>query len=521
MLLLPLLLACAPHHLDAPLSIAIEADHRVEVRGAQISAVDPAKPAVAATVLRADRVTAGFVDAHTHPEALGRSLAELDLSDAATYADVLARVRAASAGEAWLQGRGWDQNDWDDAPAGGWPLAADLDRVTGARPALLRRVDGHAVWANSAALAAAGVTATTPDPAGGKLVRDAAGVPTGVLIDAAMDLVRAPAPSHKQRRAWLIAGLDRAAEVGLTGVHVMWVDDEGLALYDELARADALPLRVWLYLAPDGQGAERLLTSGPWLVGWMQVVGLKAFADGALGSRGALLTDDYSDAHGERGLAVEAPERLADLATRALGAHAQLAVHAIGDAGVSATLDAFAAARSAHPDVDVPLRVEHAQVIRPDDLQRFNELHVIASMQPTHATSDMGWAEARLGPERVRWAYAWATVLDQGIPLAFGSDFPVEAPDPGLGMWSATTRMNLAGEPPGGWYPAERLTTEHAARAFTEGPANAVNAGDHLGQLAPGYDADLTLWRVEATPWGERWHAVGTVVGGRAAHASE
>jgi len=465
-----------------------------------------------APVLEAEQVTPGFVDAHTHPLGLGKKLSELDLTGLDTYAATLEKIASGAAGTGWLSGRGWDQNDWSDPPPGGWPRAADLDALVPDRPVLLRRVDGHAAWVNSAALRLSGIDASTPDPEGGRILRDADGNPSGVLVDEALSLLHPPEPDRSMLEAWLTRSLAEITAVGLTGVHAMGLDDASLEVCSAFEREGRLPVRIWAYVSPDTEAEARLLQEGPWGEGHLKVVGVKDYADGALGSRGALLSADYADEPGHRGLEVTDPETLATRATRLVEADAQMATHAIGDAGVRHVLDAYAAARRAHPDkAALRLRVEHAQVVHPDDVPRFAALNVIASMQPTHATSDMPWAEARLGPERVRWAYAWRTLSDHGAPLAFGSDFPVEEADPGLGLWAAVHRTDLSGNPPGGWYPEQALTVDEAIAAFTAGAAYAVHEEDRLGSLLPGRPADLTLWRVQDG----RWRATATVVDGK------
>jgi predicted amidohydrolase YtcJ len=458
-----------------------------------------------------DLVTAGFVDAHAHPAGLGRMRALLDLTGATTYREVLDRVSSAS-GSGWVEGRGWDQNDWTDHAD--WPTAADLDTIVPDRPVALRRVDGHALWVNSAALAAAGIGKDTPDPEGGRILRHPDGTPRGVLVDTAMDLVRSPDPGEAEKERRLREALVEISLTGLTGVHDMGVDDATLAIYERLDADGKLPVRIWAYLDRDAKAAEKLLAQGPWRGDRLAVVGIKAYADGALGSRGAHLSEPYADEAGHRGAAITGEAELAQLATDLLAVKAQLAVHAIGDAAVTDVLDAFATARAARPEAAaVRLRVEHAQVVNPADLPRFAALNVVASMQPTHATSDMPWAEARLGPERVRWAYAWRSVLDAGVPLAFGSDFPVEGVAPSLGLWSATRRAGLDGEPENGWYPDQGLTEGEAIAAFTSGSAFAAHEEARLGTIEVGRTADLTVWRVDAgaTP---PWRPVATVVGG-------
>lgn len=472
----------------------------VVVRGSVIDSVTTPEEALAlagetTAVVRGDEVTAGFVDAHGHPSGLAKRRLQLDLTGAPTLAETLERVRrwAATHDQGWILGRGWDQNDWSDAPEGGWPTAAALDDVTD-RPTVLRRVDGHAAWLNSTALAAAGIDATTPDPEGGRILRDARGVPTGVLIDAAMGLYEVEAPPADVQQRALEEALDELAAAGLTGVHDMGVSDALLARYAALDTRGALPIRIWAYLDPDADATQRLLSEGPWGTDRLRVVGIKAYADGALGSRGALLTEAYTDEHGHHGLRITPDARIEELARRCLAVDAQLAVHAIGDAAVHETLDAFA--RAGAPDGGPPLRVEHAQVVRPEDRARFAELGVVASMQPTHATSDMPWAPDRLGPDRVGWAYSWQSLRQTGAILAFGSDFPVEDHRPVFGLWAATTRTAPDGTPEGGWQPAQALDLADAIAGFTEGSAAAAGA-QGLGSLQPGMTADLTVWDVD------------------------
>jgi len=450
-------------------------------------------------------VTPGFVDAHGHVAGLGRALAELTLTGAESLEETLARVEARCEGEGWLSGRGWDQNDWGDAR--GFPTAADLDTACAGRPLALRRVDGHALWLNSAGLAAAGVGPHTPDPEGGRILRGPGGAPTGVLVDAALALVTLPDPPPAERERRLRAALAAILKSGLVGVHDMGVGDEGLALYRRLEAEGALPVRIFVYLAPDSQAAARLAREGPIWGDRLSVVGVKLYADGALGSRGAWLSEDYADEPGHQGLALSSRAEIADWATRLLEVEASLAVHAIGDRAVREVLDAYAEARAAVPGARIPLRIEHAQVIHPDDRARFAALNVVASMQPTHATSDMPWAERRLGPERVRWAYAWRSMLDAGALVAFGSDFPVEEVAPNYGMFAATTRGDLDGQPAGGWLPDERLTFDQALAAFTRDTYAAIGR-----EPPPG---DYSLWTLHHPDRGPWFSARHTILGGQ------
>ncbi len=439
-------------------------------------------------------VTPGLVDAHAHLYGLGADLEGVDLrgldSQAAVVAAVVEGAKDRVAGE-WLVGRGWDQNRWEGQR---FPTAAALDAVLRDRPIVLRRIDGHAAWLNTKAMQAAGITAATKDPSGGKLARDAAGKPTGVLLDHAMELVDrvlpAPTPAHRERRIRAAAAVAVAA--GLTGVHEMGVDDETIAVYKKLAAANELPLRVYAFLAGDPATNDRVRVAPDAPIGRFSLRGVKYFADGALGSRGARLLDEYDDEAGNKGIWVTDTESLDVAVDAAVGGGWQVAVHAIGDAGIEATLDAFSATQQKH-EGDFRLRVEHAQVMARDLFDRMVETKAIASMQPTHATSDMPWAEQRVG-DRAAYAYAWRAMLDKGIPLAFGSDFPVEAVSPLLGLYAAVTRQDAAGAPDGGWFPKQRLTLDEAIAAFTFGAAYAEFAEGSRGRIAVGRTADLTIF---------------------------
>ncbi|MBX3268739.1 MAG: amidohydrolase [Sandaracinaceae bacterium] len=434
----------------------------------------------------------GLVDAHLHLAGLGRARRTVDLRGTRSEAEVVARVAEAARGlpsGTWIRARGWDQNDWDD-PA--LPTHDALSAAVPDHPAWLTRVDGHAAWLNARAMELGGVTDATESAAGGELLRDAAGRATGLFVDAAMDAVAQalPPPSAQELAADLRHALARCAEAGLTGVHDMSVELDELAALERLEAQGELTLRVTVYLAGGAAGVGERLRQPPDREGRLRVVGVKYFADGALGSRGAALFDDYADRPGHRGLLAQSPERLAELAREAHDAGYQLAIHAIGDRGNAVALDAIEAAQGT--DRARRHRIEHAQVLREADVGRFAALGVVASMQPTHATSDMPWAEARVGPARLRFAYAWRTLAQAGALLAFGSDAPVEDHRPALGLYAALTRQDADGAPPGGWRPEERLTIEDALLAFTRGPARALG-DDESGVIRPGARADLTI----------------------------
>jgi predicted amidohydrolase YtcJ len=440
----------------------------------------------------------GLTDAHAHLIGLGRDLEIIDLRDAAGIPELLARLRAGAPAAGWVLGRGWDQNRWSD-PA--MPDHRPLSEAFPDRPVWLVRIDGHAGWANQAALALAGIDHSTPDPPGGELLRDDRGHPTGVLIDGAMALLPAPIATPADLRRQLLAAQAHVLARGLTGVHEMGVDPAADAVFRELAASGQLHLRVHGY-ADQEWFARELHTRAPDPISpesRYQLTGVKIYADGALGSRGAALLAPYSDRPDHSGLLLIEPQRLEELVLRALRGGWQPATHAIGDRGNRVVLDAYARALAAATGLPRPprMRLEHAQILDLADLPRLAELGVIASMQPTHATSDMAWVPARVGPQRLAGAYAWRRVLGAGAHLAFGSDFPVELPEPTHGLYAALTRQDPAGAPEGGWLPDQRLDLDQALAAFTRGAAYAAFRDDHLGLLAPGYQADLTCFTAD------------------------
>jgi hypothetical protein len=462
----------------------------------------------------------GLTDTHGHVRSLGALHRMIDCRGLSKE-EILLRVRALSASTApgaWIRGRSWDQNLWE---GGAFPTAADLEPAAPKTPVVLGRVDGHALWVNAAALRAAGITKETQDPPGGRIERLKDGSPAGVLVDNAMDLVtRAiPAPGPDGARKDVVAGLEACARAGLTGVgEASGSSAAELAIYEALAKEGRLPVRVYATVGPKDLGAA--IARGPVSEGRLTIRAVKLYADGALGSRGAALLADYSDAPGNRGLDVTPPDELEKIAEKALRGGFQPWIHAIGDRGNRAALDAFEKALGAVKPADARPRIEHAQVVAPGDFERFAKLGVIASMQPTHATSDWSWAEARLGKDRVNGSYAWRTFLKAGVRLAGGSDFPVEDESPLLGIYAAVTRQDLKGKPPGGWRPEEGLGRAEALRLFTSDNAYAEFAEKRRGRIEPGFDADFTVLDREifapGTPAGEILKAkvVMTVVGG-------
>ena len=443
-------------------------------------------------------VLPGLIDAHAHFLGLGKTLQSLDLVGTTSIEQVRERVQAACEGTvpgAWIYGRGWDQNDWSEAR---FPTADELPDC-GDRPVYLARVDGHAYWVNRAALARAGIDASTPDPEGGRIERDASGEPTGVLLDRAADLVREavpdPAPQILRDRALLAQ--EACLRVGLTGVVDAGIDREGINAYHALAKEGQLRIRVYAMLDTEDPELLDAYLAGPPQVGLyddhLTLRAVKLYADGALGSRGAALLADYSDDPGNAGLLVTDPARLEEVTRRALSAGWQVATHAIGDRANRTTLDAYERALATLPGGEYRLRIEHAQVVASEDIPRFVQMGVIPSMQPTHATSDMPWAGERLGAGRLAGAYAWRSFLNAGARLPLGSDFPVESPDPLWGIYAAVTRQDHAGEPRDGWLPGQRLTATEAVRGFTLDAAHASFEEDIKGSLVVGKLADAVV----------------------------
>lgn len=443
-------------------------------------------------------VVPGMIDAHGHVLEQGLLHLTVNLVGTRDKADVLDRLRTFARDlppGAWLTGHGWDQNDW---PVKEFPTAADLDAAFPDRPVWLSRIDGHAGWANSVAMRAVQRDlAGSWQPDGGAIRRDSAGKPVGIFLDNAMKLLDAVRPEIDEattERALKLAMQD-AVMNGLTGLHDASIPLSEMRAYMRLADRGELPIRI--YAMADGNAAalEWLCENGLYRhpSGRLQMRTVKVIADGALGSRGAALVADYSDEHGNRGLMVTSPEELQVIADKAHRCGVQMATHAIGDRANHIALDVYARALGSDVNGDHRWRIEHAQVLSPEDLPRLARMHVIASMQPTHATSDMPWAEDRLGPQRIVGAYAWRQLRDTGVHLAFGSDFPIESLNPRLGLYAAVTRADPDGKPAGGWYPDERLTAFEALRAFTLEAAYAGFSEHEIGSLEVGKRADFVV----------------------------
>jgi len=465
--------------------------------GAREDALDVAGSGAVVEEFPDSVIVPGLVDAHAHLSSLGRSLALVNLSTAKSEADAIGRVKRAGEstlqGE-WVVGRGWDQNDWANKA---WPTHETLDGAFPDRPVYLTRVDGHAAWVNSEAMRRAGLTAATKDPPGGRILRDEKGAPTGVLIDNAMDLVAAkvPAPSPEEQQKRLKLALETCARLGLTAIHDAGTELEAFRILQNWDMAGVLPVRV--YAMADGQGAQadEYLGLGVFKGRHLEMRAVKLLVDGALGSRGAALKAPYSDEPGQSGLLLLEPAELEAKARAFSERGFQVAVHAIGDRANALVLDVLTKLEEAK--AGGRHRVEHAQVLSLEDIGRFAKAGLVASFQPTHATSDMPWAEARLGSERIKGAYAWQSVLATGAHVAFGSDFPVEDPNPLLGLYAARTRQDVQGKPPGGWMPEQKLTGEQALAGFTTGAAWAAFAEQRRGVLKVGADADFVVLPVD------------------------
>lgn len=442
-------------------------------------------------------VVPGFVDAHLHLMGLGLGTLVLDLSMTQSLDEALSRIAAYAAAypdRPWIIGRGWNQERWG---LGRFPTAAELDGVVADRPVWLERVDGHAGWGNSMALRAGGVTADTPDPAGGRIERlPGSRAPAGVLVDAAMALVNkaVPPPLPEDRDLALHNAQRLLLRHGITAVADMGTSVEDWMTFRRAGDEGRLQLRIMAYADSID---SMLLIGGPAPTAWLyddrlRLNGVKLYLDGALGSRGALLHADYADDQGNRGLALLSGTQLRNLMSRAALDHFQVAIHAIGDAANAEALSAIEELARDY-DGDRRWRIEHAQIVDPADLARFGQHGIIASMQPVHQTSDMLMAQARLGPDRLDGAYAWRSILAAGGNLAFGTDAPVEPVDPLAGLAVAISRTDAAGQPTGGWHPQQAITREQALAAYTAGAAYAGFADGRFGRLAEGERADFVV----------------------------
>ena len=476
-------------------------DFSVLVFGADGKVVATGDESLLADIPAGDRIDGGgrfvlpgLTDAHAHVYSQGFLALSLNLLGAASVDAAVDRIReyAAARRAGWILGRGWNQVLW---PVQEFPTAADIDAVVADRPVWLRRIDGHAGWANSRALEIAGIDSDTPDPVGGKIIRDDDGNATGVLVDNAMALVerQIPTPTRGEIRECYATAIDGLLALGITGVHDAGIDKTEAEVYLSMADDGDLRMRIYAMLSDIGPNLDAFAEP---IRGYgndhLDIAAVKLYSDGALGSRGAAMIEPYDDDPENRGLPFYTQQQLDEFVGAANRKGFQVGIHAIGDLGNRMALDAFERAQGGKAS---PLRnrVEHAQIIALDDIPRFSELGVIASMQPVHATSDMNMAEDRVGPQRIRGGYAWRRLLDSGAVIASGSDFPVELPNPFHGLYAAVARQDRAGMPEGGWYPEQAMTRAEALHSFTLGAAYAAHQEDRMGSLEPGKWADFIV----------------------------
>jgi predicted amidohydrolase YtcJ len=478
------------------------AGHQIVAIGDDATILRRQQPGTTLLDLHGAFVMPGINDAHVHLGDAGRTKLAVDLNGSTSLAEMLRRVSAAAAAAPpgqWLLGGGWDHTLWDNKTL---PTRQDLDTVSRGHPAIFTRVDGHIAVANSAALALSGVTNQTPSPPGGQLDHDAGGDLTGIVRESsAQDLIgkHIPAPSHELRRRAVLLALDDAVAHGVTSVQDN-SDWDDFLVYQELESEGRLPVRISEWLRFDDPvklllehraahpATDRMLHTGM----------LKGFMDGSLGSRTAALQSPYADDPGNSGILVYDQPRLDAMTIERAAAGFQIGFHAIGDRGVEMALNAFSAAAKStdHNGAPLPLpamcdRIEHSQVVDPRDIPRYKSLGIIASMQPSHLLTDMNWAGARLGAQRARCAYAWKAFLDAGVPLAFGTDYPVEPITPFRGIYAGVTRSNEAGT--ASYFPQDRLTIGQVLFAYTQGSAYAEFSESFKGKLVPGYVADFIV----------------------------
>ncbi|MEX0894923.1 MAG: amidohydrolase [Balneolaceae bacterium] len=446
-------------------------------------------------------VLPGLIDAHAHILDLGYQKMGVQIAGNPSLEGTVERVRefaGSHPGQNWIRGSGWNQVLWERNE---FPTAADLDRGVADRPVWLERVDGHAGWANSRAMELAGVDSKTPDPnAGGRIVRNEKGEPAGIFIDGAMDLISSAVPDRtlREKEQALVQALKIMNEYGLTGVHAAGIGKEEWNLYATFAEQGKLTVRIYAMMDGTGEFFDQMSESGP-IENYgngenrLALRSVKIWADGALGSRGAALLEDYQDDSGNKGLLFYDQEELNQMVCKGVSNGYQMNIHAIGDAANRQVLNSFEKALKQCGGKELRHRIEHAQVVHLNDILRFRELDIIASMQPVHATSDMNMAEDRIGPDRMEGAYAWQKFLRQGTVIAAGSDFPVESANPFEGLYSAVTRQDPDGQPTGGGYPEESMSREEALRAFTTDAAYAAHQEEVLGTLEPGKWADFII----------------------------
>lgn len=440
----------------------------------------------------------GLIDAHGHVMRLGYQELQVNLMGIETLEETLEVIKQYAESNPdleWIQGRGWNQTLW---PENEFPTAKDLDKIVADRPVWLSRVDGHAGWGNSLAMRLGGISKDTPEVQGGKIIRDNNGNATGIFIDAAEGYIQSivPEPTVLERSLALEKALKLMAKMGITSVHDAGIGADTWEMYKQFADGEKLTTRIYSMISGSGDTFDELSTSGPiksYADDLLALRSVKIYSDGALGSRGAAMIEEYSDDPGNYGLLFMNQNDMNAMVSKVVGKGFQANIHAIGDAGNRQVLDALEYAQKKYEAFDLRNRIEHAQIVSLDDIPRFAELNVIASMQPTHATSDKNMAEDRVGPIRIEGGYAWQKYLNQGTIVAAGSDFPVEHSNPFYGLYSAVTRMDHHGNPEGGWYPEEKMSRIEAFRAFTIDAAYAAHQEHVLGSLEVGKWADFII----------------------------
>jgi hypothetical protein len=443
-------------------------------------------------------VIPGMVDAHAHFAGLAQTLRAVDLTGTKSVDEVIARVKAKAATlpkGTWITGRGWDQNAWGDTR---FPTHDQLSAAVPDHPVLLTRVDGHANFANAAAMKLAGVTAASKDPSGGKILRTAQGTPSGVFIDNAQDLVgdKVPELTREEMRAALKDAIARMHSFGLVGMHDAGASRANIDLFEEMAQKNELNLRLYVMIGDNAEALTHYFAMGPRSAlydGQVWVRAVKLYADGAMGSRGAALLEPYTDDPNNTGLLLSAPAHIEEVAKRGLAAGFQINTHAIGDRGNRVVLDAYDKALAATPRANHRFRVEHAQILHQDDIPRFAQMGVIPSMQASHQTSDMYWIGKRLGPTRLYGAYAWQSLLNTGVIIPNGSDFPVEEVNPLISFHASIARQDARDWPAGGWFPEQKMSREDALRSMTLWAAYAGFQEKELGSITPGKYADFVV----------------------------
>ena len=455
-------------------------------------------PSVTVFDLEGKTLLPGIIDAHGHVMGLGFQELQINLAGITSLQGTLQELKEyaeANPELEWIIGRGWNQTLWEENR---FPTAADLDQVIPDRPVWLSRVDGHAGWANTKAIQLAQVSTDTPDPVGGKIIRDNRGRPTGVFIDAAEGYVQTVVPeSNREEQALALnAALSLLSSFGVTSVHDAGVGVETWELYKDFAVQRKLRTRIYGMISGAGRVFDQLSSEGPIQSLYddrLALRSVKLYSDGALGSRGAALIEDYHDDPGNKGLLFIDQEEMNLMVEKVVSKGYQANIHAIGDAANRQVLDALGYAQQLYPREDQRNRIEHAQIVALEDIVRFKDLDIIASMQPTHATSDKNMAEDRVGPQRIKGAYAWQSFLRQGTVVASGSDFPVESANPFLGFYASITRKDIQGNPLSGWYSNEAMDRVQTLKSFTIDAAFAGFQEDVLGSLEPGKWADFII----------------------------